>query len=93
MQLPLPQRAHTARPIITSMNVGVHLLCVCPAISAALCDNNKMKTALSASSHSYKPNKAASSLCDDHYAFGRFPLIRIAIVLPMRMCVSPSVCV
>lgn len=72
------------------MNVGVHL-CVCPAISVALYDNNKMKTALSASSHSYNPNKAASSLCDDYYAFGcfRLRLIRITIL----QCVCVCVCV
>lgn len=69
------------------MNVGVHL-CVYPAISEALYNNNKMKTALSASCHSFKPNKAASSLSDDYYAFGCFPLIRITILLHMCMCVS-----
>lgn len=66
-------------------------MCVCPAVSVALDNNNKMKTALSASSHSYKANKAASSLCDDYYAFGCFPLIRIDVLLPVCVCVIHNV--
>lgn len=77
MQLPhshTPSHTQTqgAPPIIGSMNVGVHP-CVCAATSVALYDNNKMKTALSASSHSFKANKAASSPSDDYYAFVLLP--------------------
>ena len=80
-----PAHTHTlSSPIISSMDVN---LCVCPATSVALHNNNKMKTALSASSHSYKPNKVASSLSDDYNASVCFPLIRIAVLLRACWCV------
>lgn len=56
------QHTHSHRHQLTADQLSKRLylvcVCVCADISVALYNNNKMKTALSASSHSYKPNKA-----------------------------------